>query len=153
VTKNRENKEKRLKKARETDRKEEKVKKKAIFRLHAATALEIETAKKQDKILENIRTTRLAITIDNKNEKITIDDLPPSSTAPAALGNRSKRARASTINYRELAEITTRRTKEKIERLNQKTERKKKEKAVKIALRSPVKKKSRFVDAKAFERK
>jgi hypothetical protein len=48
--------------------------------------------------------------------------------------------RASTVNYRKLAGITTRRIKEEIERLNQKAERKKKEKATKIALRSPVKK-------------
>jgi hypothetical protein len=88
-----------------------------------------------------------------EDEEVTIDDLPPPSTAPAALGGRSKRARASTVNYRELAGITTRRTREEIERLNQEAERKKKEKAAEMALRSPVKKKSRFVDAKAFERK
>jgi hypothetical protein len=45
------------------------------------------------------------------------------------------------------------RTREEIERLNQETERKKKAKAAEMALRSPVKKKSRFVDTKAFERK
>jgi hypothetical protein len=150
VTKNRENKKERLKKARETDRKEEETRKKAIFRSHAA-------AKEQNEILENTKITRSATTIDNKDEEVTIDDLPenlpPPLTAPAALDSRSKRARASTVNYRELAEIITRRIKEKIECLNQETERKKKEKAAKIALRSPVKKKSRFVNAKAFERK
>jgi hypothetical protein len=87
-----------------------------------------------------------------EDEEVTIDDLPPPSTAPAALGGRSKRARASTVNYRELAGITTPRTREEIERLNQEAERKK-EKAAEMALRSPVKKKSRFVDAKAFQRK
>jgi hypothetical protein len=150
VAKNRENKEERLKKAREADRKEEKVRKKIVFRLYTA-------AKEQDKILEDIKTTRLAIIIDNKDEKVIIDDLPknllPPSIAPVALGNRSKRARVNTVNYRELAGITIRRIREEIERLNQKTKRKKKKKATEITLRSPVKKKSRFVNAKAFERK
>jgi chromosome segregation ATPase len=150
MAKDREDKEERLKKARETDKKEEKVKKEAVFRLHAA-------AKKQDEILEDTRITRLAITIDDEDEKITIDDLPPIdnlpplSIAPAALGGRSKRARAGTIDYRAFTELS--RTKEEIERLNQKAERKKKAKAAEIALRSPIKKKSRFVDTKAFERK
>jgi hypothetical protein len=45
VAKDREDKEERLRKARETDRKEEKVRKEAVFRLHAAAALEIEAAK------------------------------------------------------------------------------------------------------------
>jgi hypothetical protein len=111
VAKDRENKEKRLRKAREADRKE----KKAVFRLYAA-------AKEQDKILENTKITRSATTIDNEDEEVTIDDLsedlPPLSTAPAALGDRSKRARANTINYRELAGITTRRIKKEIECLN-----------------------------------
>jgi hypothetical protein len=57
VAKNRENKEERLRKAREADKKEEKVRKKAVFRLHAAVALEIEAAKEQNEILENIRIT------------------------------------------------------------------------------------------------
>jgi hypothetical protein len=156
VAKDRENKEERLRKARETDRKEEETRKKAVFRSHAA--------KEQDEILENTKTTRSAITIDNEDEGITIDDLPlpiddlppvddlpPPSTAPAALGNRSKRARAGTVDYRALAGLS--RTREEIERLNQETERKKKAKAAEMALRSPVKKKSRFIDAKAFERK
>jgi hypothetical protein len=103
-------------------------------------ALEIEAAKEQDEILEDTRITRSAITIDDEDEEITIDDLPPPSTAPAALGGRSKRARASTVNYRKLAGITTRRTRKEIERLNQEAERKKKEKAAEMALRSPVKK-------------
>jgi hypothetical protein len=114
-------------------------------------ALEIETAKEQNKILEDTRTTRSAITIDNEDEEVTIDDLPPSSTAPTALGNRSKRARAGTIDYRALAKLS--RTRKEIERLNQKAEREKKAKAAEMALRSPVKKKSRFIDTKAFERK
>jgi hypothetical protein len=163
VAKDRENKKKRLKKARETDRKEKKAKKEAVFRSHAA--------KEQDKILKNIRITRSTITIDNEDERITIDDLlfpiddlplpiddlppvddlPSPSTAPATLGNRSKRARAGTIDYRALAGLS--RTREEIERLNQEAERKKKAKATEIALRSPVKKKSRFVNAKAFEKK
>jgi hypothetical protein len=42
----RENKEERLRKAREADRKKEKARKEAIFRSHAAAALEIEAAKK-----------------------------------------------------------------------------------------------------------
>ena len=45
------------------------------------------------------------------------------------------------------------RIRKEIEHLNQKTERKKKAKAAEMALRLPVKKKSRFIDAKAFERK
>jgi hypothetical protein len=45
------------------------------------------------------------------------------------------------------------RIREEIKRLNQKAERKKKAKAAEMALRSLVKKKSRFIDAKAFERK
>jgi hypothetical protein len=61
-------------------------------------ALEIEAAKEQDEILEDTRTTRSAITIDNEDEEVTIDDLPPSSTAPAALGGRSKRARAPALS-------------------------------------------------------
>jgi hypothetical protein len=116
VTKNREDKKEKLRKAREADKKEKETRKETILRLHAATALEIETAKKQDEILENTRITRSAITIDNENEKITIDDLPPSSTAPVALGSRSKRARAGTIDYRTLAGLS--RTREEIERLN-----------------------------------
>jgi hypothetical protein len=144
MAKDRENKEERLKKAREADRKKKKIKKKTVFRLHAA-------AKKQDKILEDTRITRSAITIDNKDEKIIIDDLPPSSTAPIALGNRSKRARAGTVDYRALTRLS--RIREEIKRLNQKIERKKKAKAVEMALRSPIKKKSRFVDAKTFEKK
>jgi hypothetical protein len=150
VAKDREDKEKRLRKAREIDKKEEKVRN--------------EAAKKQDKILEDTRTTRLAITIDDEDEEITIDNLPlliddllpvddllPSSTAPAALGGRSKRARAGTVDYRAFAGLS--RTRKKIERLNQKTKRKKKAKTTKMALKSPVKKKSRFIDTKAFERK
>jgi hypothetical protein len=109
VAKDRENKKERLRKAREADRKEKEVRKKAIFRLHAA-------AKEQDKILENIRITRLVTTIDNENEEVTIDDLPPFSTAPIALGGRSKRARAGTVDYRALAGLS--RTREEIERLN-----------------------------------
>jgi hypothetical protein len=70
VAKNRENKKKRLKKAREADRKEKKAKKETVLRLHAATALEIEAAKEQDKILKNTKITRSAITIDNEDEKI-----------------------------------------------------------------------------------
>jgi hypothetical protein len=122
VAKDRENKEKRLRKARETDKKEKKVKKKAIFRLHAAVTLKIEAAKKQDEILENIKITRSVITIDNKDEKITIDDLPPvddispPSTAPIVFDSRSKRARAGIIDYRALARLS--RIREKIERLN-----------------------------------
>jgi hypothetical protein len=80
-------------------------------------ALEIEAAKEQDEILEDTRTTRSAITIDNEDEEVTIDDLPPSSTAPAALGGRSKRARAGTVDYRALAGLS--RTREEIECLNQ----------------------------------
>jgi hypothetical protein len=75
----------------------EEARKEAIFRSHAAAALEIEAAKEQDEILEDIRTTRSAITIDDKDEEVTIDDLPPPSTAPAALVGRSKRARASIV--------------------------------------------------------
>jgi hypothetical protein len=75
VAKDRENKEKRLKKARETDKKEEKIRKEAVFRSHAAAALKIEAAKEQDKILKDIRITRSVITIDNEDEKDTIDDL------------------------------------------------------------------------------
>jgi hypothetical protein len=171
MAKDREDKEERLRKAREADRKEEEARKEAVFRSHAA-------AKEQDEILEDTRTTRSAITIDNEDEGITIDDLPlpiddlslpiddlplsiddlppvddlpPPSTAPVALGGRSKRARAGTVDYRALAGLS--RTREEIERLNQEAERKKKAKAAEMALRSPVKKKSRFVDAKAFERK
>jgi hypothetical protein len=44
MAKNRENKEKRLKKPREADRKK-KVRKETIFQSHAAAALKIETAK------------------------------------------------------------------------------------------------------------
>jgi IgA-specific serine endopeptidase len=161
MAKDREDKEERLRKAREADRKEEEARKEearkeeareeAVFRSHAAAALEIEAAKEQDEILEDTRTTRSAITIDDEDEEVTIDDLPPSSTAPAALGSRSKRARAGTVDYRALAGLS--RTREEIECLNQEAERKKKAKAAKMALRSPVKKKSRFIDAKAFERK
>jgi hypothetical protein len=79
--------------------------------------------------------------------------LPPSSTAPAVLDDHSKQARASTVNYWELAGISTCCTREEIESLNQEAERKKKEKAAEIALRSPVKKKSRFINIKVFERK
>jgi hypothetical protein len=118
---------------------------------YSQALLEIEAAKKQDEILENIKITRSAITIDDEDEEITIDDLPPFSTAPVALGGGSKRARAGIIDYRALAELS--RTREKIERLNREAERKKKAKAAEMALRSPVKKKSRFIDAKAFERK
>ena len=107
----------------------------------------------QDEILEDTRVTRSAISIDDEDEGVTIDNLPPSSTAPAALSGCLKQARASTVNYQELAGISTRRTREEIESLNQEAERKKKEKAAEMALRSPVKKKSRFIDAKAFERK
>jgi hypothetical protein len=111
VAKDRENKEKRLRKAREADRKE----KKAVFRSHAA-------AKEQDKILENTRITRSATTIDDEDEEVTIDDLsedlPFLSIAPVALGDRSKYARVSTVNYRELAGIITRRIREEIECLN-----------------------------------
>jgi hypothetical protein len=151
MAKDREDKEERLRKAREADRKEEEARKEAVFRSHAA-------AKEQDEILEDTRTTRSATTIGDEEEEVTIDDLPPSvdnlppsSTAPAALGGRSKRARAGTVDYRALAGLS--RTREEIERLNQEAERKKKAKAAEMALRSPVKKKSRFVDAKAFERK
>jgi hypothetical protein len=158
VAKDRENKEERLRKARETDRKEEEARKEAVFRSHAAATLEIKGAKEQDEILKDTRTTRSAITIDNKDEEVTIDDLslpvddlPPSSTAPAALGSRSKRVRAGTVDYRALAGLS--RTREEIERLNQKAERRKKAKAAEMVLRSPVKKKSRFIDTKAFERK
>jgi hypothetical protein len=63
----------------------------------------------------------------------------------------ARNARAGTVDYRALAGLS--RTREEIERLNQEAERKKKAKAAEMALRSPVKKKSRFVDAKAFERK
>jgi hypothetical protein len=76
------------------------VRKEAVFRSHVAAALEIETTKEQDEILEDTRLTRLAITIDDKDEEITIDDLLPvddllsPSTSPATIGNRSKRARA-----------------------------------------------------------
>jgi hypothetical protein len=63
----------------------------------------------------------------------------------------ARNARAGTVDYRALAGLS--RTMEEIERLNQEAERKKKAKAAEMALRSPVKKKSRFVDAKAFERK
>jgi hypothetical protein len=45
VAKDRENKEERLRKAREADRKKEKARKEAVFRSHAAAALEIEAAK------------------------------------------------------------------------------------------------------------
>jgi hypothetical protein len=45
MAKDRENKEERLRKTREIDRKKEKVRKEAVFRSHAAAALEIETAK------------------------------------------------------------------------------------------------------------
>jgi hypothetical protein len=93
------------------------------LRSHAAAALEIEAAKEYDEILKDTRTTRLATTIDDKDEEVTIDDLPPSvddlppsSTAPAILGSRSKRARAGTVDYRALAGLS--RTKEEIERLN-----------------------------------
>jgi hypothetical protein len=151
VAKDREDKEERLRKAREADGKEEKARKKAVFRLYAAAVLEIEAVKEQDEILENTRTTRSAITIDDEGEEITIDDLPPSSTAPAALGGHSKHARAGTVDYRAPAGLS--RTREEIERLNQKAVRKKKAKAAEMALRSPVKKKSRFIDAKALERK
>jgi hypothetical protein len=120
VAKDREDKEERLRKAREADGKEEKARKKAVFRLYAAAVLEIEAVKEQDEILENTRTTRSAITIDDEDEEITIDDLPPSSTAPAALGGRSKRARAGTVDYRALAGLS--RTREEIERLNQEAE-------------------------------
>jgi hypothetical protein len=104
----------------QSPKKKEKVRKEAIFRSHAA--------KKQDKILKDIKITRSAITIDNEDEGITIDDLSPIdnlppvddllpfSTAPAALGNRSKRARAGTVDYRALARLS--RTREEIERLN-----------------------------------
>jgi hypothetical protein len=141
----------------------DKKKKKTIFRLHATAALKIEAVKEQNKILENIKITRLAITIDNEDKEIIINDLPfvddlppvddlsPLSTAPAILDGRSKRARAGTIDYRALTRLS--RIREEIERLNQETERKKKAKTAEMALRSPVKKKSRFIDAKAFERK
>ena len=76
MAKDRENKEKRLKKAREADKKEEKIRKETIFRSYAAATLKIETAKKQNEILENTKITRSVITIDNENEKNTIDDLP-----------------------------------------------------------------------------
>jgi hypothetical protein len=46
VAKDRENKKKRLKKIHEADKKKEKVKKKTVFRLYTAAALEIEAAKK-----------------------------------------------------------------------------------------------------------
>jgi hypothetical protein len=97
VAKDREDKEERLRKAREADRKEEEARKEAVFRSHAA--------KEQDEILEDTRTTRSAITIDNEDEGITIDDLPlpiddlppvddlpPPSTAPASVLNRSNRS-------------------------------------------------------------
>jgi hypothetical protein len=80
------------------------VRKEAVFRSHAAVALEIETTKEQNEILEDIRSTRLVITIDNEDEEITIDDLLPVddllplSTAPAVLGDRSKRARAPVLS-------------------------------------------------------
>jgi hypothetical protein len=121
MAKDREDKEERLRKAREADRKEEEARKEArkeaVFRSHAAAALEIEAAKEQDEILEDTRTTRSAIIIDDEDEEVTIDDLPPSSTAPAALGGRSKRARAGTVDYRALAGLS--RTREEIECLNQ----------------------------------
>jgi hypothetical protein len=120
VANNREDKEERLRKAREADGKKEEARKKAVFRLHAAAALKIEAAKEQNEILENTRITRSAITIDNKDEEIIIDDLLLFSTAPIALGGRSKRARAGTVNYRALARLS--RIKEEIERLNQETE-------------------------------
>jgi hypothetical protein len=45
MAKDREDKEERLRKAREADRKEEEARKEAVFRSHAAAALEIEAAK------------------------------------------------------------------------------------------------------------
>jgi hypothetical protein len=152
MAKDREDKEKaRKEEARKEKAKKEEAREEAVFRSHAAAALEIEAAKEQDEILEDTRTTRSAIIIDDEDEEVTIDDLSPSSTAPAALGGRSKRARADTVDYRALAGLS--RTREEIECLNQEAERKKKAKAAEMALRSPVKKKSRFIDAKAFERK
>ncbi len=151
MAKDREDKKERLRKARETDRKEKEIRKEAVFRLYTAAALEIEAAKKQDEILENTRITKSAITIDDKDEEVTLDDLLLSSPASVILGNRSKRARVDTIDYRALAGLS--RTREKIERLNQEIERKKKAKTVEIVLKSPIKKKSRFVDTKTFERK
>jgi hypothetical protein len=132
VAKDREDKEERLRKAREADRKEEEARKEAVFRSHAAAKEQDEeavfrshaAAKEQDEILENTRTTRSATTIDDEDEEVTIDDLPedlpPPSTAPAALGGRSKRARAGTVDYRALAGLS--RTREEIERLNQEAE-------------------------------
>jgi hypothetical protein len=116
MAKNREDKKERLKKAREADKKKEKARKEAVFRLYAAAALKIEAAKEQNEILEDTRTTRSAIIIDDKDEEVTIDDLPPSLTAPAAFGGRSKRARAGIIDYRALAGLS--RIKKKIECLN-----------------------------------
>jgi hypothetical protein len=107
--KNCENKKERLKIAHKTDREK------------TVAALETEAVKKQDKILENTRITRAAILISDEDKKITIDDeldnLLPSSTAPAAL-SCTKCARASTVNYQELAGITTHHTREEIEHLN-----------------------------------
>jgi hypothetical protein len=45
VAKNREDKEERLRKAREADKKEKEARKETVFRSHAAAALEIEAAK------------------------------------------------------------------------------------------------------------
>ena len=144
IVKNCKNKKERLKIAHKTDREK------------TVAALETEAVKKQDKILENTRITRAAILISDENKKVTInnklDNLLSSSTASAVL-SYIKHTHTSTVNYQELTEITIHYTREEIEHLNQETERKKKEKTAEIVLRSPVKKKSQFVDAKAFERK
>jgi hypothetical protein len=117
MAKDREDKEKaRKEEARKEKAKKEEAREEAVFRSHAAAALEIEAAKEQDEILEDTRTTRSAIIIDDEDEEVTIDDLSPSSTAPAALGGRSKRARADTVDYRALAGLS--RTREEIECLN-----------------------------------
>jgi hypothetical protein len=84
IVKDREDKEERLRMACKADREE------------AVAALGTEA---QDKILEDTRVTRSAISINNEDERVTINSLPPSSTAPAALNGHLKQARASTVNY------------------------------------------------------
>jgi hypothetical protein len=78
------NKKERLKMAHEADREE------------AVAALGTEV---QDEILEDTRVIRSVISINNEDEGVTINNLPPSSTAPAVLDDHSKQARASTVNY------------------------------------------------------
>jgi hypothetical protein len=53
----------------------------------------------QDEILENTKVTRSAISINDEDEGVTIDNLPPSSTALPVLSDCSKQARVSTVNY------------------------------------------------------